>query len=84
MPVGAPSGLARWPIGNADTMRAPPIEEQVIRLETEVREKSHDVVALFIKPQTPKALENHLERSRGQGPPQWTATNGARAAKAAI
>jgi hypothetical protein len=49
----------------ADTMLAPPIEEQVILLENKVRAEHPEVVALFIKLQTPKVFKDHLERSRG-------------------
>jgi len=48
----------------ADTMLAPQIEEQVILLESKVREKNPEVVALFIKPQTLKAFNDHLERTQ--------------------
>jgi cation diffusion facilitator family transporter len=47
----------------ADTMLAPQIEEQVTLLENKVREENPEVVALFIKPQTPKAFKDHLERA---------------------
>jgi hypothetical protein len=51
-------------------MLAPQIEEAVISLERKVREENPEIVALFVKPQTPKTFQEQRERSLGQAPPQ--------------
>jgi hypothetical protein len=55
----------------SDAMLAPQIEEAVISLEEKVREANHEVVALFVKPQTAKTFQDQRERALDQAsPPQ--------------
>jgi cation diffusion facilitator family transporter len=60
--LGPDQVIAMLSIEFADSMRAPQIEEAVIRLEKRVREVNPMVVALFVKPQTAKTFEYQRDR----------------------
>jgi cation diffusion facilitator family transporter len=53
----------------SDTLRAPAIEQAVVDLETQVRAENPEIVALFVKPQTPKTFQNQRAELFGQVPP---------------
>jgi cation diffusion facilitator family transporter len=47
----------------SDDLRVPELEERVIQIEQSIRARHGDVIALFVKPQTPKAFSDaHLHR----------------------
>jgi cation diffusion facilitator family transporter len=52
----------------SDVLRAPEIEDAVISLETKVRAENPEIVALFVKPQTPKTFQNQREELLGPAP----------------
>lgn len=54
----------------ADTMRAPQIEDAVIKLEAEVRKRHPEVVALFVKPQTEETFRKARRARTGKTPPK--------------
>jgi cation diffusion facilitator family transporter len=49
----------------SDTLRAPEIEEVVVNLELKVRGEHPEIVALFVKPQTPRTFQNQREALLG-------------------
>ena len=54
--------LAALSLEFADDLRAPQIEEAVVRIEDQVREAHPEVVTLFVKPQTPKTFQEVIEQ----------------------
>ena len=53
----------------ADDLRVPQIEQSVIDIERRVRAAHQEVLALFVKPQTPKAYSEAAQRHFATGQP---------------
>jgi cation diffusion facilitator family transporter len=67
--VGPSQVVAMLSLEFSDELRAPQIEEVVVSLEAKVRAENPEIIALFVKPQTPKTFHDQRERSWGQAPP---------------
>ena len=67
--VGPSQVVAMLSLEFSDELRAPQIEEVVVSLESKVRAENPEIIALFVKPQTPKTYNDQRERSWGQAPP---------------
>jgi cation diffusion facilitator family transporter len=50
----------------ADELRVPEIEEHVLHIESNIRARHPEVVALFVKPQTPRAFSEARRRRFGE------------------
>jgi len=61
--LGPDKVVAMLSLEFADSMRAPDIEEAVIRLENSVRAANPEIVAMFVKPQTAKAFQDQRDRA---------------------
>jgi len=61
--LGPDQVVAMLSLEFADSMRAPDIEEAVIRLENAVREANPEIVAMFVKPQTAKTFQDQRDRA---------------------
>jgi cation diffusion facilitator family transporter len=66
--VGPSQVVAMLSLEFSDELRAPQIEEVVVSLEAKVRAENPEIIALFVKPQTPKAFHEQRERSLGEAP----------------
>jgi cation diffusion facilitator family transporter len=62
--LGPEQVVAMLSIEFSDAMLAPQIEEAVISLEAKVREENPEIVALFVKPQTPKTFQDQRDLAR--------------------
>jgi len=54
----------------ADQLRVPEIEEHVLEIERSIRARHREVVALFVKPQTPHAFSEARQRRFGSESPE--------------
>jgi cation diffusion facilitator family transporter len=66
--MGPNEVLAMLSLEFSDTLRAPEIEAAVVSLETKVRAENPDIVALFVKPQTPRTFQDQRAELLGQAP----------------
>jgi cation diffusion facilitator family transporter len=56
--VGPSQVVAMLSLEFSDELRAPQIEEVVVSLEAKVRAENPEIIALFVKPQTPKTFQD--------------------------
>jgi cation diffusion facilitator family transporter len=63
--MGPNQVLAMLSLEFSDTLRAPEIEAAVVDLEMKVREENPDIVALFVKPQTPRTFQDQRQELLG-------------------
>jgi len=59
----------------SDALRAPEVEKAVQALEVRVREKHPEVVALYVKPQSPRAFEKGVRESEARGDYAFTSAH---------
>jgi cation diffusion facilitator family transporter len=60
--MGPHEVLAMLSLEFSDSLRAPEIEQAVVDLEAKVRAENPDIVALFVKPQTPRTFQDQRQK----------------------
>jgi divalent metal cation (Fe/Co/Zn/Cd) transporter len=80
--LGPEQVVAMLSVEFADSMRAPDIEEAVIRLDNSVRAANPEIVAMFVKPRTVKTFQDQRDKVAENGRAAYAESNEVRWTKA--